>query len=46
MDEETKETEYPPMCDKNGNILIQGNHREKIQNLLLTKGYSAKLSGG
>jgi translation initiation factor 1 len=31
---------------KNGNILIQGNHREKIQNLLLTKGYSAKLSGG
>ncbi len=31
---------------KNGEILIQGNHREKIQNLLSKKGYAVKLSGG
>lgn len=31
---------------KNGEILIQGNHREKIQNLLTKKGYAVKLSGG
>jgi len=26
--------------------LIQGNKREKIQQLLIKKGYSVKLSGG
>jgi translation initiation factor 1 (eIF-1/SUI1) len=26
--------------------LIQGNKREKIQKLLIKKGYSVKLSGG
>jgi len=31
---------------KNGEILIQGNHREKIQKLLSKKGYTVKLSGG
>jgi translation initiation factor 1 len=31
---------------KNSEILIQGNHREKIQNLLSKKGYVVKLSGG
>lgn len=31
---------------KNGEILIQGNHREKIQKILAKKGYNAKLSGG
>ena len=31
---------------KNGEILIQGNKREKIQQLLIKKGYSVKLSGG
>ena len=31
---------------KNGKILIQGNHREKIQKLLSKKGYAVKLSGG
>ena len=31
---------------KNGEILIQGNHREKIQKLLSEKGYAVKLSGG
>lgn len=31
---------------KNGEILIQGNHREKIQKLLSKKGYAVKLSGG
>ena len=31
---------------KNGEILIQGNHREKIQELLMVKGYNVKLSGG
>ena len=30
---------------KNSEILIQGNHREKIQNLLSKKGYVVKLSG-
>ena len=31
---------------KDGNILIQGNHREKIQLILSEKGYDVKLSGG
>jgi len=31
---------------KNGEILVQGNHREKIQKILEKKGYNAKLSGG
>ena len=31
---------------KNREILIQGNKREKIQQLLIKKGYSVKLSGG
>lgn len=31
---------------KNGEILIQGNKRDIIQNLLLKKGYEVKLSGG
>ena len=31
---------------KNGEILIQGNHREKIQKLLSKKRYAVKLSGG
>jgi translation initiation factor 1 len=31
---------------KNGEILIQGNKRGKIQQLLIKKGYSVKLSGG
>lgn len=31
---------------KNGEILVQGDHREKIVNILKTKGYNAKPSGG
>ena len=31
---------------KNGEIIIQGNFREKILKLLVDKGYQAKLSGG
>ena len=31
---------------KNGDILIQGSHREKIKEILTSKGYSVKLSGG
>ena len=31
---------------KNGEILIQGDHRDKIVNLLNEKGYKAKASGG
>ncbi len=31
---------------KNGEILIQGNHREKIMGILLDAGYKAKKSGG
>ena len=31
---------------KNGEILIQGNKRVAIQNILLKKGYDVKLSGG
>lgn len=31
---------------KNGDILIQGSHREKIKAILESKGYKVKLSGG
>ena len=31
---------------KNGEILIQGDHRDKIVNFLNEKGYKAKTSGG
>ncbi len=31
---------------KKGEIMVQGDHREKIVNLLKTKGYNAKTSGG
>jgi len=31
---------------KDGDILIQGNHREKIQHILIQKGFNVKLSGG
>ena len=31
---------------KNNEILIQGNFREKVRDLLQAKGYRAKLSGG
>jgi translation initiation factor 1 len=31
---------------KDGEILIQGDHREKIVNILKTKGYNAKTCGG
>ena len=31
---------------KNGEIIIQGDFREKILKLLVCKGYQAKLSGG
>ncbi len=31
---------------KNGEILIQGDHRDKIVNFLNQKGYKAKASGG
>jgi len=31
---------------KNGEILIQGDHRDKIVNLLNEKGYKTKASGG
>ena len=31
---------------KDNEILIQGNFREKVRNLLQAKGYQAKLSGG
>ena len=31
---------------KNGEVLIQGDHRDKIVNLLNNEGYKAKVSGG
>ena len=31
---------------KNGDILIQGSHREKIKKILEIKGYKVRLSGG
>ena len=31
---------------KDGKILVQGDHREKIVNILKTEGYNAKPSGG
>lgn len=31
---------------KDGEILIQGNQREKIQNILIQMGYKVKLAGG
>ena len=31
---------------KNGDILIQGSHREKVKEILENKGYKVKLSGG
>jgi translation initiation factor 1 len=31
---------------KNQQILIQGNHREKILKLLLERGFKVKVSGG
>jgi translation initiation factor 1 len=31
---------------KDGMIIIQGDHREKIQQLLTKKGYTVKLAGG
>lgn len=31
---------------KNGDILIQGDHREKIVNFLNNQGYNSKISGG
>lgn len=31
---------------KDGEIIIQGNHKEKVLQLLLDKGYKAKPSGG
>ena len=31
---------------KNGDILIQGSHRENIKEILESKGYKVKLSGG
>ena len=31
---------------KNNEIMIQGNFRDKIKNLLIIKGYKVKLSGG
>ena len=31
---------------KNGEVLIKGDHRDKIVNLLNNKGYKAKVSGG
>ena len=31
---------------KDNEILIQGNFREKVRDLLQAKGYQAKLSGG
>ncbi|MBL7013761.1 MAG: translation initiation factor [Candidatus Marinimicrobia bacterium] len=31
---------------KDGRVLIQGNHREKIQQILIQKGFNVKLSGG
>ena len=31
---------------KDGHILIQGNHRDKIKSILSNRGYQVKLSGG
>ncbi len=31
---------------KDAEILVQGDHREKVVNILKTKGYNAKASGG
>lgn len=31
---------------KDGEILIQGDHRDKVVNLLIAEGYSAKKAGG
>ncbi|GIV27672.1 MAG: translation initiation factor [Bacteroidia bacterium] len=31
---------------KDGEILIQGNQREKLQNILIQMGYKVKLAGG
>ncbi len=31
---------------KNGEVLIQGDHRDKIVNFLNDRGYKAKASGG
>ncbi len=31
---------------KDGEILIQGNQREKLQNILIQMGYKTKLAGG
>lgn len=31
---------------KDGEILLQGDHRDKVQNLLTEKGYKAKKAGG
>lgn len=31
---------------KNGEILIQGNQREKLMNILIQMGYKVKLAGG
>jgi translation initiation factor 1 len=32
--------------DKDGEIFIQGDHRKKVLELLLSEGYRAKLAGG
>ena len=31
---------------KDGDILIQGSHRDKIKSILISQGYHVKLSGG
>jgi translation initiation factor 1 len=31
---------------KNGEIIVQGNHREKVLEILHKEGYKAKISGG
>ena len=31
---------------KEGNIIIQGNHREKVMKLLIERGFKVKVSGG